>query len=101
MVGVFGTMLWGLPELMKELLPGLSEILMDKDPLDRSLEFSTIWNKLHPGKPLDVYEKGIDPLSEQNIWGTTRGGRHSSTGKIIMALSAVDNALWDLRGFTT
>jgi len=98
MVGVFGTMLWGLPELMKDLLPGLSEILIDKDPLDRNLEFSTIWNKLHPNNPLDVYEKGIDPLSEQNIWGTTRGGRHSSTGKIIMCLSAIDNALWDLRG---
>jgi L-alanine-DL-glutamate epimerase-like enolase superfamily enzyme len=97
-VGVFGTMLWGLPELMKELLPGLSEFLMDKDPLDRDLEFSTIWEKLYPNKPLDVYAKGIDPLTGKNIWGTTRGGRHSSTGKIIMALSAVDNALWDLRG---
>ena len=98
MVGVFGTLLWGLPELLKDLLPGLSEILIDKDPLDRNLEFSTIWKELYPDNPLNVYEQGIDPISGENIWGTTRGGRHSSTGKIIMALSAVDNALWDLRG---
>jgi L-alanine-DL-glutamate epimerase-like enolase superfamily enzyme len=98
MVGVFGTLLWGLPELIKDLLPALSKVLLDKDPLDRDLEFSTIWNKLHPNSPLDVYEKGIDPISGKNIWGTTRGGRHSPTGKLIMSLSAVDNALWDLRG---
>jgi L-alanine-DL-glutamate epimerase-like enolase superfamily enzyme len=97
-VGVFGTLLWGIPKLMNSLLPKLSEILIDQDPLDRDWEFSNIWEKLYPNNPLDVYEKGIDPLSEKNIWGTTRGGRHSSTGKIIMCLSAVDNALWDLRG---
>ena len=97
-VGVFGTLGWGIPERMKNLLPELSELLINKDPLDRDLEFSTIWEKLYPNKPLDVYAKGIDPLNGQNIWGTTRGGRHSPTGLLIMTLSAVDNALWDLRG---
>jgi len=72
-VGVFGTMLWGLPELMKELLPALSEMLIDRDPLDRDLEFLTIWGKLYPNNPLNVYDQGIDPISGKNIWGTTRG----------------------------
>jgi L-alanine-DL-glutamate epimerase-like enolase superfamily enzyme len=97
-VGVFGPLLWGLPERLKELLPALSDIVIDKDPLDRDLEFSTIWKKLYPNHPLNVYSKGIDPLNGRHIWGTTRGGRHSSTGIMIMALSAADNALWDLRG---
>lgn len=97
-VGVFGTLGWEIPERLKKLLPELSEILVNKDPLDRDLEFSRLWEKLYPNKALNVYAKGIDPLSGQNIWGTTRGGRHSPTGLIIMTLSAVDNALWDLRG---
>lgn len=97
-VGVFGTLLWGIPEQLKNILPELSQLLLNKNPLDRDLEFSTIWDKLNPNNPLDVYAKGFDPLSGQNIWGTTRGGRHSPTGLLIMTLSAVDNALWDLRG---
>jgi len=97
-VGVFGTLGWGIPERLNSLMPELSELLINEDPLDRDLEFSTIWEKLYPNKPLDVYAKGIDPLSGQHIWGTTRGGRHSPTGLLIMTLSAVDNALWDLRG---
>ena len=97
-IGVFGTLGWGIPERLNNLMPELLELLINKDPLARDLEFSTIWEKLYPNKPLDVYAKGIDPLSGQNIWGTTRGGRHSPTGLLIMTLSAVDNALWDLRG---
>jgi L-alanine-DL-glutamate epimerase-like enolase superfamily enzyme len=47
---------------------------------------------------LSGYARGVDPIEGTEIWGTTRGGRHSETGLKIMALSAVDNALWDLRG---
>ena len=97
-VGVFGPLGWGIPERLTNLLPELSELLINKNPLDWELEFSTLWEGLYPNKPLDAYAKGIDPLSGQNIWGTTRGGRHSPTGLLIMTLSAVDIALWDLRG---
>ncbi|TNF41317.1 MAG: mandelate racemase/muconate lactonizing enzyme family protein [Bacteroidetes bacterium] len=97
-VGVFGTLGWGIPDQLNGLLPQLSKLLINKDPLNQKLEFATLWEGIYPNKPLIVYEKGIDPLTGQNIWGTTRGGRHSPTGLQIMTLSAVDNALWDLRG---
>jgi L-rhamnonate dehydratase len=98
LVGVFGTLGWGIPEQLNRLLPELSKLLINKDPLNRQMEFSALWEGLYPNKPLDVYAKGIDPLTEKNILGTTRGGRHSPTGLQIMTLSAADNALWDLRG---
>lgn len=97
-IGVFGTLGWGIPDQLNRLLPQLSKLLINKDPLNRELEFSTLWEGLYPNNPLDVYAKGIDPLTGQKIWGTTRGGRHTQTGLQIMTLSAVDNALWDLRG---
>lgn len=97
-IGVFGTLGWGLPKLLAEDLPKIREHLLDKDALDRRVEFESLWNAVYPGKDLSAYSKGIDPLTGQNIEGTTRGGRHSPTGLRIMALSAVDNALWDLRG---
>jgi L-alanine-DL-glutamate epimerase-like enolase superfamily enzyme len=98
MVGVFGTLGWGIPERLNNLIPGISGFLIGKDPLDRKLEFSALWEGLYPQKSLQDYATGIDPLGGQKIWGTTRGGRHSPTGLLIMTLSAVDNALWDLRG---
>ncbi len=72
--------------------------LLGKDPLDRELSFHSLWGALYPGKQLSDYARGLDPIEGTGIWGTTRGGRHSETGLNIMALSAVDNALWDRRG---
>jgi len=99
-VGRFGPLGWGIPEQFSDLQAKLSGLLAGKDPLDRKLEFETFWNALYPNKSLESYADGIDPLTERKIWGTTRGTkqRHSATGTIIMTLSAVDNALWDLRG---
>ena len=71
-VGVFGTLGWGIPEQLQNVLPELLEIIRNQDPLDSDLEFSTMWDKLNPNNPLDVYAKGFDPLSGQYIWGTTR-----------------------------
>ena len=97
-IGVFGTLAWGLPKLISADLPQITKYLLGKDALDRGVEFESLWNALYPGKDLSAYAGAVDPLTGQNIEGTTRGGRHSPTGLKIMALSAVDNALWDLRG---
>lgn len=81
-----------------KLLPQLRKHLVGRDPAPRELDFEWIWNRLHPDKPLSVYAKGVDPLTGKAIWDTRRKARHTPTGNIITALSAVDNALWDIRG---
>ncbi len=99
-VGRFGPLGWGIPRQFQEMLARLRELLVGKDPLDIKLEFEAFWDTFYPGNPLRAYADGIDPLTGQKIWGTTRGDkrRHTETGVVIMTLSAVDNALWDLRG---
>ena len=99
-VGRFGPLGWGIPEQFQQISASLDELLVGKDPLDRKLEFEAFWDVLHPGNTLAAYADGIDPLTGQKVWGTTRGDRrrHTKTGVVIMTLSAVDNALWDLRG---
>jgi len=83
---------------LAKLLPQLREHLIGRDPTPRELDFEWMWNRLHPGKPLSAYAKGVDPLTGKGIWDKRRKARHTPTGNIITALSAVDNALWDLRG---
>jgi L-rhamnonate dehydratase len=42
---------------------------------------------------------GKDPLAGETLWDQMfRSNRHSRRGLFMMAISAVDNALWDLRG---
>ncbi len=42
---------------------------------------------------------GKDPLAGEALWDQMyRSNRHSRAGTFLMAISAVDNALWDLRG---
>jgi L-alanine-DL-glutamate epimerase-like enolase superfamily enzyme len=42
---------------------------------------------------------GKDPLAIEALWDQMhRSNRHSRRGHFMMAISAVDNALWDLRG---
>lgn len=42
---------------------------------------------------------GKDPLAGETLWDKMhRSNRHSRRGHFMMAISAVDNALWDLRG---
>jgi len=42
---------------------------------------------------------GKDPLAGEALWDQMdRSNRHSRAGIFLMAISAVDNALWDLRG---
>ncbi len=43
--------------------------------------------------------QGKDPLAVEALWDQMyRSNRHSRAGHFMMAISAVDNALWDLRG---
>lgn len=87
-----------LAEQAKAVSAGLRELLVGRDALEpRALNSETLWEALHPGKFKD-YAAGRDPLTGQAIWGTRRQGRHTPTGAVIMAASAADNALWDLRG---
>ena len=42
---------------------------------------------------------GRDPIASERIWDVmARHDRHARTGRIMMAISAVDIALWDIRG---
>ena len=52
-----------------------------------------IYSKLRP------LLKGKDPLAGEHLWDQMRRrDRHARAGQMMMAISAVDNALWDLRG---
>ena len=50
-------------------------------------------------KKLRPYLVGLDPLAWEKVWDVLyRQDRHARKGYEMMAISAVDNALWDLRG---
>ncbi len=80
------------PANLRELLAGHDAADADK------LNFATLWAACHPGKALESYAQGKDPLSGTTAWGIKRKTRHSETGWVITAFSAMDLALWDLRG---
>jgi L-rhamnonate dehydratase len=61
-------------------------------PIDR--EAALIVNE-----ELRSFVKGKDGLAGEKLWDEMyRSNRHSRGGILLMAISAVDNALWDLRG---
>ncbi len=79
--------------------PNLHELLAGRNVVDPgAINFNALWTQCHPGKPLERYAAGKDPLSGSEVWGTKRTSRHTDTGWKIAALSAADLALWDLRG---
>lgn len=48
---------------------------------------------------LRSFVAGKDPLAGETLWDEMyRSNRHSRRGYFLMAISAIDNALWDLRG---
>ena len=50
-------------------------------------------------RQLKPFLLGKDPLAGEALWDQMyRSNRHSRRGHFLMAISAVDNALWDLRG---
>lgn len=51
------------------------------------------------GEQIRPFLTGKDPLAGETLWDQMyRSNRHSRAGLFLMAISAVDNALWDLRG---
>jgi L-alanine-DL-glutamate epimerase-like enolase superfamily enzyme len=96
--GLGGDLFQQQPRRLEELSGKLGKLLVGRDPRDRKLDSEWLWRQLYPEHDLEDYAKGRDPLTGKSIWGTRRGSRHTPTGSVVMALSAVDNALWDLRG---
>jgi L-alanine-DL-glutamate epimerase-like enolase superfamily enzyme len=88
-----------LKEQAAALPADLRALLAGRDAADGDkLNFATLWAACRPGKALETYAEGKDPLTGAAVWGVKRTSRHTETGWSIMALSAVDLALWDLRG---
>jgi len=98
LAGIGGDLFQDQPVRLEELAPRLRTLLKGCDPRATSIDSQWLWNELYPDHPLEAYADGRDPLTGAAIWGTRRAGRHTKTGSVVMALSAVDNALWDLRG---
>lgn len=84
-------------ETLKSHLDRIRKLLIDRDPLDRELNGEMLWESVYPGKAR-LYAEGRDPLTGKIIVNKARGDRHTKTGRVFMAFSTVDIALWDLRG---
>jgi len=84
-------------ETLKSHLLQIRELLIGKDPLDRTLSGELLWEAIYPGKA-QLYTEGRDPLTGKLIVNKPRENRHTKTGRIFMAFSTIDIALWDLRG---
>ena len=84
-------------ETLKSHLFRIRELLIGKDPLDRKLDGEMLWEAIYPGQA-KLYAEGRDPLTGKLIVNKPRGDRHTTTGRVFMAFSTVDIALWDLRG---
>lgn len=96
--GLSGELFQDTPKVLTELTPKLRECLAGKDPQSRAIDFYWLFQALYPGRSLEAFAEGKDPINGEAIWGTRRKSRHTPTGTVMMGLSAVDNALWDLRG---
>jgi L-alanine-DL-glutamate epimerase-like enolase superfamily enzyme len=84
-------------ETLKLHGPRIRELLIGRDPFDRTLSGEMLWEAIYPGKAR-LYAEGRDPLTGEVIAGKPRGERHTMTGRVFMAFSTLDIALWDLRG---
>ena len=82
---------------LQEHLTKIRELLVGKDPFDPTLEGELLWETIYPGKA-KLFAQGRDPLMGEIIMNKPREGRHTKTGRVFMAFSTVDIALWDLRG---
>jgi L-alanine-DL-glutamate epimerase-like enolase superfamily enzyme len=88
-----------LKEQVAAFPANLRALLAGRDAVaPKKRNFSTLWASCHPGKALESYAEGKDPLTGAAVWGIKRTTRQTETGWLITALSAIDLALWDLRG---
>ena len=78
-------------------LPKIRELLVGKNALDFSLGGETLWDAIYPGKAR-LFGEGRDALTGELILNKPRAARHTATGRVFVAFSTVDIALWDLRG---
>ncbi|TDF95202.1 mandelate racemase/muconate lactonizing enzyme family protein [Paenibacillus piri] len=83
---------------VKNRLHVFYKFLAKRNIFDPAIEFASLWDAVYPEHPLSFYEQGKDPLTGDIIWRSHRTSRHSATGEIITAFSAIDIAIWDLRG---
>lgn len=82
---------------LKTHLGRISELLIGRDPLDRTLSGEMLWEVIYPGKA-QQYAQGRDPLTGERIVNKAREGRHTKTGRVFMAFSTADIALWEMCG---
>ncbi len=82
---------------LQHRLPKIREMFVGQDPFDKRLSGELLWDTFYPGRA-QLFAKGIDPLTGESIGNQPRQGRHRQTGRVFMAFSTVDIALWDLRG---
>ncbi|HXR07883.1 MAG TPA: DUF4038 domain-containing protein [Candidatus Acidoferrum sp.] len=91
-----------MTDVQSEQLVARLDIFQDKlknhGVTDTNLDFASLWNAIYPANPLSSYLEGKDPLTGGATWGAHRTARQTPTGAVINAFSAVDIALWDLRG---
>jgi L-rhamnonate dehydratase len=98
--GISGRFTGSSSQDLLKLIPNLQvirKLLIGKDPLDRSLDGNLLWEAIYPGKA-KLYADGRDPLTGELIANKPRAERHTPTGKVFMAFSTIDIALWNLRG---
>jgi len=82
---------------LEQHLPVIRETLLGQNALDRRLSGTTLWEKIYPGKA-QLFADGRDALTGEVILNKPRRERHTATGRIFIAFSTLDVALWDLRG---
>ncbi len=93
-------------------------VYQDKKPVEKNVPIAEIYLRIRTDAGLDalygpidreaafvVHDQlrpfliGKDPLAGEALWDQMyRSNRHSRDGLFLMAISAVDNTLWDLRG---
>lgn len=93
--GFAGSPLHDLKALERHL-PKIRELLIARDPLDFTLAGETLWEAIYPGQAR-LFGEGRDPLTGESILNKPRGDRHTKTGRVFIAFSTLDIALWDLR----
>ena len=83
-------------KVLERHLPRIRELLVGKNALDVTLAGETLWEAIYPGRA-KLFGEGRDPLTGELILNKPRSGRQTATGRVFIAFSTVDIALWDLR----
>ncbi len=70
-----------LKEQVAAFPPNLRQRLAGRDAADpKKLNFNTLWAEAFPGKSLEHYTEGKDPLDRTPVWGIQRKSRQTETG---------------------